>query len=190
MQAKSASQRTQNKRQREKTPVKLNFTIIIPKEKHFGHCISFFLVFDKNLYTFRLPLFAFMQCTPFHSCKIGFVQKCPCAIQHRMNEEGKTKKKMWNKPFKFLRKVFLSFSLFLFRFDGVFLSKVLPLYWMLDTYSLVFWIHFTSATICREKNMKIAIIIIIEKNGKVVHRNAQHLRGKPNYAQKKVEGKN
>lgn len=37
--------------------------------------------------------------------------------------------------------------------------------------------------------MKIAIIIIIEKNGKVVHRNAQHLRGKPNYAQKKLKAK-
>lgn len=60
-------------REKKKTPVKLNFTIIIPKEKHFGHCISFlslikFIHFSPSAFHIHA-----MLCIPFYTCKIGFV---------------------------------------------------------------------------------------------------------------------
>lgn len=76
--------------------------------------LYFFLLSLIKIYT----LFAFRFShsyygMPFYSCKIGFVWKCPCATQQRMNEEKKTKKKKCEiNHSSFCKKFFLSFSFF------------------------------------------------------------------------------
>lgn len=115
--------------------------------------LYFILVFKNKIYTYTLCAFRFSHA--IFTWKNWVRLKCPFQ---------KRKKKMWNKPFKFYKKVFIvSASSSIFMFCVVFLLKVLPLYYI--RYILTFWIHFASG-----ENISLSFYFAPFKSKKIILR--------------------